>query len=308
MQKEEAAMKLTGLHILYTYQCTFECEHCFVWGSPWQAGTFTLEELRIVFDQAAEVKTIEWIYFEGGEPFIYHPALVSAVKAAAAKGFKIGIVTNAYWAISVEDALEWLKPFSGLLSDLSISSDLYHYDEAVSRQARNAVQAAESLRLPVGTISIAQPEAREGNRTVGQLLPDESGVMYRGRAVEKLAGRAAMLPWTEFDACPFEDLREPGRVHLDPLGYLHICQGISVGNLFQQPLTAICSAYDPEAHPIVAPLLSGGPVELVRRYQLPHAEVYADACHLCYTARLALRSRFPGVLNPDQMYGVFNRR
>lgn len=299
-------MRLTGLHILYTYQCTFECEHCFVWGSPWQSGTFTLEKLRGVFDQAAEVKTIEWIYFEGGEPFMYHPALVSAATTAAAMGFKIGIVTNAYWATSVEDALEWLKPFSGLLCDLSVSSDLYHYDEAISQQARNALQAAESLQMPVGTISIAQPKAQGVITPVGQLQTEESGVMYRGRAAEKLAGRAASQPWTEFVECPYEDLREPGRVHLDPLGYLHVCQGITIGNLFQQPLTEICSGYDPDAHPIVAPLLSGGPVELVRHYHLPHAELYADACHLCYTARLALRSRFPGVLDPDQMYGVFD--
>ena len=31
-------MKLTGLHLLLTYQCVLECDHCFVWGSPWQKG------------------------------------------------------------------------------------------------------------------------------------------------------------------------------------------------------------------------------------------------------------------------------
>ena len=44
--------------------------------------------------------------------------------------------------------------------------------------------------------------------------------------------------------------------------------------------------------------------ELVRRYALPHADSYADACHLCYEARRALRARFPDVLAPDAMYGV----
>ena len=38
-------MKLSGLHLLLTYQCTFECDHCFVWGSPWQTGTLTLEQI-----------------------------------------------------------------------------------------------------------------------------------------------------------------------------------------------------------------------------------------------------------------------
>ena len=34
-------MKLSGLHLLLTCQCTFECDHCFVWGSPWQSGVMT---------------------------------------------------------------------------------------------------------------------------------------------------------------------------------------------------------------------------------------------------------------------------
>ena len=27
-------MKLSGLHFLLTYRCVYECDHCFVWGSP----------------------------------------------------------------------------------------------------------------------------------------------------------------------------------------------------------------------------------------------------------------------------------
>ena len=33
---------LRELHLLLTYQCTFECDHCFVWGSPFQTATMTL--------------------------------------------------------------------------------------------------------------------------------------------------------------------------------------------------------------------------------------------------------------------------
>ncbi len=77
-----------------------------------------------------------------------------------------------------------------------------------------------------------------------------------------------------------------------------------MGNLFQKSLKDLCAGYDPDNHPITGPLLAGGPVELVRRYNLPHEEAYADACHLCYSARLALREEFKDILAPDQMYGV----
>ena len=299
-------MKLTGLHILLTYQCNFECDHCFVWGSPWQAGTFTLSQLEDVINQAEEVGTVSSIYFEGGEPFLYYPVLVKAISSAIDRDFKVGIVSNGYWATTKDDALEWLKPFAGRLEDLSVSSDLFHYAEEISQQAKNACQAAEELGIPIGTISIAQPDNGSVDPAIGQLPPDESGVMYRGRAAEKLVGKSQLRPWTEFTECPYEDLVEPGRVHLDPLGHLHICQGISIGNLFKRPLKEICATYDPDRHPITGPLLSGGPAELVQAYDLPLKENFADACHLCYTARLKLRERFAELLGPDQVYGVYD--
>jgi MoaA/NifB/PqqE/SkfB family radical SAM enzyme len=294
-------MKLSGLHILLTYQCNYECDHCFVWGSPWQTGTLTLAQIEDVLNQARDAGVTS-IYFEGGEPFLYYAILNKAVHLAADMGFSVGIVSNSYWAISVADAVEWLRPLVGRVSDLSVSSDLYHCETCLGDRPQNAVVAAKWLGIPTGVISVAQPEgaAKESH---GQLGKEESGVMYRGRAAEKLAPHAAGHPWLEFDSCPHEDLREPGRVHLDPLGNLHICQGILIGNLFEKPLKQICEEYDPDSHPICGLLLNGGPAALVSEYNLPHTSDYADACHLCYTARANLRLRFPDRLGPDQMYG-----
>lgn len=296
-------MKLSGLHILLTYQCTFECDHCFVWGSPFQSGTLTLARLREIFQQA-KAAGVGSIYFEGGEPFLYYPTLVKGVQAAREMGFSVGIVSNAYWATSREDAEAALAPLAGQIEDLSVSSDLFHYSELISRQAKDAEEAAADLGIPVGTITIARPEDAEAEAGKGQIPEGGSGVMYRGRAARKLAPHVPLRPWDLFTACPHEDLRDPGRCHLDPLGNLHICQGISLGNLFETPLVEFCDAYDPDAHPICGPLLRGGPAALVTEYGLPHEAQYADACHLCYEARLALRERFPAILTPDQMYGV----
>jgi MoaA/NifB/PqqE/SkfB family radical SAM enzyme len=296
-------MKLEGLHILLTYQCICECDHCFVWGSPRQTGTLTLEQIELILHQAKEAGVAS-IYFEGGEPFLYYAVLVQAVRKAADLGFTVGIVSNAYWATSVADAEEWLRPFVGRLADLSVSSDLFHCEEAVGERPQNALVAAKWLNIPTGMLSVAQPDV-EARQSHGQ-IENESAVMYRGRAAVNLSARAEGHPWESFDACPHEDLRAPGRVHLDPLGNLHVCQGIVIGNLFERPLKLICEEYDPDAHPICGPLLDGGPAALVTEYGIPQSSrsAYADACHLCYAARTTLRARFPQCLHPDQMYGV----
>ncbi|HSG43534.1 MAG TPA: radical SAM protein [Anaerolineales bacterium] len=294
-------MKLEGLHILLTYQCNYECDHCFVWSSPWQTGTLTLEQIDDVFQQAKDAGVTS-IYFEGGEPFLYYAILKAAVQKASDMGFSVGIVSNAYWANTVADATEWLRPFAGRVSDLSVSSDLYHCEKCLGENPQNAVVAAKYLGIPTGVISVAQPE-EDAKESHGQ-LEDESGVMYRGRAAEKLASRAPSHPWERFDSCPHEDLVEPGRVHLDPLGNLHICQGILIGNLFEKSLKQICDEYGVDSHPICGPIHSGGPAALVAEYNLNHESSYADACHLCYQARTTLRARFPELLAPNQMYGV----
>jgi hypothetical protein len=299
-------IKISGLHLLLSYQCTFECDHCFVWGSPWQSGTMTLKDIRHIINQAKTIGTVEWIYFEGGEPTMFYPILLKGVIEANQAGFQVGLVSNTFWANSHEDAIEWLSPFAGIVQAFSISSDLYHYNEKLSLQSKQARSAAEALGIPIGVISIAPPEAAESSTASGQLPDGESKIMYRGRAAAKLAANAVHYHWEIFDQCPFEDLRNPGRIHVDPLGNMHICQGISIGNILQQPLIEITNTYDPDNHPITGPLLSGGPSELARSYNVHHEKAYADACHLCDHIRHQLRAKYPNILTPDQIYGVYN--
>jgi MoaA/NifB/PqqE/SkfB family radical SAM enzyme len=295
-------MSLTGLHFLLTYRCISECDHCFVWGSPDQTGVFTLARIEQALDQARDLGTIQWVFFEGGEPFLYHPVLVRGAQAAAARGFQVGVVTNGYWATTAADARAWLEPLAGQLHSLSVSTDELHYDEQVSTEARNVLEASKALGIPADMIVCDVPEGVGAAPRRGE--PVEGGpIMYRGRAAVKLAAKAPLAPWDTFDECPHEQLDDPGRVHLDPLGNLHLCQGLILGNLFEQPLKEIVRGFRPKQHPIVGPLLNGGPAELARRYQVAHDDAYADACHLCYAVRVALRSRFGEMLGPGQMYG-----
>ena len=296
-------MELNGIHLLLTYQCTFECDHCFVWGSPFQRGTMTLETIRNILRQAKETDSVEWIYFEGGEPFLYYQVMLSGINQAHELGFKVGIVTNSYWATSEEDALLWLSPLSGKIQDLTISSDLFHFSEKESQQSLYVSYAAEKLNIPLGIICIEQPN-HPSISSLGQIPPEASSVMYRGRAADKLANKATFHPTSTFVKCPHENLVDPGRVHIDPFGNMHICQGISIGNIYSSSIYEISHNFNPTMHPILGPLLDGGPAKLVEQYRLPCADAYADACQLCYEARKLLRKQFPEILLPDQMYGI----
>ncbi len=297
-------MEIKGLHLLLTYQCNFACDHCFVWGSPEASGVMTLSDIFEILGEAEKMGTVQRIYFEGGEPFLYYPIMLRGLKEAKARGFETGVVTNAYWAISKEDAVEWLKQIAeASVADLSISDDAFHYDEGYDN-GKHATAAAKELAVPSGTISIHDPKERlEPVEWRGKPLTGGQ-VMFKGRAAEKLSEGLPRKPWSEFRKCSHEDFANQSRVHIDPFGYVHLCQGIVMGNCKEVPLSKLVRDFDPVVHPICGPILEGGPAELVRKYGVPHDSTYVDECHLCYAARVALRERFPDHLAPDQMYGV----
>lgn len=298
-------MKLESLHVLLTYRCPYECDHCFVWGSPRQTGVFTLDHLSEVYRQALAVRSVYEFYFEGGETFVYYPVLLEAVAEASRLGFRTALVTNGYWASSVRDARVWLKRLviAGL-DRLELSLAALDGEGDWPGTTHPGVVAAEQLGLEVGVIRLpAAPGARnEEGAPGGEQLED--GVMFRGRAAVRLTPGLPRRPWNAFNCCPYEALADPSRLHVDPFGNLHLCQGLVLGNLLEQPLREIVAEYDPSTHPVVGPLLQGGPSLLVDTYRLEHEDSYVDACHLCYTGREALRDRFPAYLGPDQMYGV----
>jgi hypothetical protein len=93
-------------------------------------------------------------------------------------------------------------------------------------------------------------------------------------------------------------------VHVDAYGHVHLCQGISMGNMWTTPLSALVRDYNPAEHLIVGPILRGGPVQLARDFGCDASGWFVDECHLCYTVRKSLAPRFPDRLGPREVYGL----
>jgi hypothetical protein len=296
---------LTGLHFLLTYRCNSECDHCFLYCSPRSQGTFTISQIRKLLDEAKKIGTIEMIYFEGGEAFLYYPVMLEGIRMARNAGFKTGVVTNAYFATDKEDIKLWLESLAELgISDLSISNDPYHYEDEKDNPAIRAQEAAKELGIPAGEIHIEEPSvtAEEGQKKGEPVIGGST--MFRGRAVEKLVKGLPRRNWEELNECLHEELESPKRVHLDSYGNVHICQGLSMGKAWETPLSELVKNYDAASHPICGPLVRGGPALLAKEYGVEHEDAYVDACHFCYLTRLALLDRFPQYLAPRQVYGL----
>jgi MoaA/NifB/PqqE/SkfB family radical SAM enzyme len=295
---------LTGIHFLLTYTCTYECDHCFLYCGPNAEGTFTAAQISQVLDDAKSLGTVEWIYFEGGEPFLYFPLLVEGMRLAGQAGYKTGVVTNCYWATSVEDAALWLGPLLEKgIEDLSLSDDEFHHGDEKDSPAKKAARAAARLGMRSGSICIEKPAIQppadgKGDPVIG------GGALFKGRAVDKLTEGLPTHPPETFRECTHEELVAPKRVHVDPFGNVHVCQGISIGNMWEKPLSAIIKEYDAAAHPICGPLHRGGPAELARAHGVKLEGEFVDECHYCFLIRRLLIDKFPEFLSPRQVYGL----
>lgn len=298
---------LTAIHLLLTYACTLKCDHCFLFCSPSAKGTMTVAQIQALLDESKRLGSVEAIYFEGGEPFLFYPVMLEGIRRARAMGFRAGIVSNGFWATSVEDAALWLQPLADLgLSDLSVSDDELHFGDSENTPAKCALAAAKRLGIPTGALRKTKPVVTlPADSAQAKGTPEISGgIKMRGRAAEKFVEGLPTRCCGDLGGCPFEDLVDPKRVHIDCFGNVQICQGISMGNCWKTPLSELARRYDAQTHPICGPLVRGGPNGLMQEYGLKMREEYVDECHLCYSARLALLERFPEILVPRQAYGL----
>jgi hypothetical protein len=247
----------------------------------------TAEQVDQFLDAVVAMKIVTGVCAEGGESFTRYDVVVHFLRRATARGLSASALTNASWVTSRQRAEEGIKELmeAGLTS-LGISTDEWH------RQM-----------VPVERVDTLLEVCAAAGLSANRMETTLDGVMFRGRAAERLARLRPLRPASELTTCPHEKLDEPSRCHLDCYGRLHLCQGLCVGA--GGPAEAWAS-YDPGRHPIVRLLMEGGPLALARfaaERGFIIAEGYVDACHLCYRAREHLRSSFPELLGPDEMYG-----
>lgn len=286
-------MQLKSLHFLLTYKCNVECGHCFVFGSPKNRGSIDFNDLIHWIDQASSIQTVKWIYFEGGEPFLYPRLLTEGLRAAREHGLKTGIVTNGFWAKTIGIGVRTLRPISHLIDYLQISCDDLHGHRS-HNVAGNALAAASELGIDRGMIKVNPPcpgsSANSGD------------VLFKGRAAAKLTKHITTFPWDSFVKCDQEDLEAPSRLHIDQYGYAHVCQGLVIGNLKQLSLQQLVEGFDPASHPIISLINRGGPALLAEELDVHHDGNYVDQCQLCYFARKELSEMFPDHLAPELLY------
>ena len=318
-------MRLRGLDIILTYECTGRCAHCCYRAGPGQGQTMTAEEVERCLAAVAE-HPIDWILLFGGEPFLCHDLLRASVALAAAVAGVL-VFTNGYWAVDTGSALERLAELRGAgLDHILFSVDAFHQEHVPLGRIATGIEAARALgfgRIEVDNRWLGAPDednaynqrTREIIEHLAEMCDLQDVQIYQGssrmvgRAADELRPHAAVQPGS-LDQCVVPgwlgaDIRCPSTVEIHPGGWVNLCAGIALGNIRHRSLDLILDEYDPHTHPIVGPLVREGPLGLLalaERHGYVSEASYVDACHLCYQVRRFLHPYYPDELAPAHVY------
>jgi len=144
----------SSLVFLLTLKCNFKCDHCSVSAGPERNETITNELLKLTIEQAYFIPSIRTIIFTGGETTLFPNLLKNGLIYAQRKGFKTRMVTNAWWAASIDKTKKFLETLVKCgLNEINISYDDFHapYLEKFGgiQNIINVIKVAKNIGLDV---------------------------------------------------------------------------------------------------------------------------------------------------------------
>jgi pyruvate-formate lyase-activating enzyme len=186
---------LSNIGLLMTYKCQVACPHCIVQASPHRREQVRREEAFAWVTQLRAYRDgwVRILALTGGEPFYDLDLLRTVAGVARGCGLTVSVVTNAFWASSVEKAVRVLAELSDI-SNVAFSTDVYHQLAIPLEHVRNGVIAASLCRKPY-LISVCTANKRDEAylATLRQLreFTDDSHIqtailLPMGRAAEEL--------------------------------------------------------------------------------------------------------------------------
>jgi MoaA/NifB/PqqE/SkfB family radical SAM enzyme len=132
---------------IITYECPISCPMCFFACGPNRNEVMPKDLALRILEEINELK-MKTIGIAGGEPFLQVDLMHEVIRTASLLGLTTIVVTNAYWAVSKEAALDKLGDLkeSGL-NRIQFSLDDQHQRFIPIDRVANALEAAIELSI-----------------------------------------------------------------------------------------------------------------------------------------------------------------
>lgn len=272
------------LNISLTERCTAACAMCVTESHPGRTGTDVTEpDLLAWLESARSIPGPAAVCAVGGEPFLMPGALELLVRWARGRGWQASVVTNCFWATSLDEAERVLGRLRAAgLTRITVSTDGFHARFVPLERVDHAVAAAGRVGLQANLNCVAA--GGFGLRWLRRRLHSFSVLdqveefpclpVGRGRALTALErevphGRCGLIVST---------------LSIRPQGHVYACCGVGgftaplyLGHASTPLMDLIERAL---ADPLVLALAIHGPRFIAELAGV--SAVGVDGCHLCY--------------------------
>jgi len=306
--------------------CTAECRHCRFNCTIDRNIEPDFDTPLAVAKQLKDNFGLDMVVVLGGEPSIFpeqtHELLFNLHKL----DLSTRLETNAFWASSVESAVDFLKPIKSSNTSIMLSVDAFHSQYIPQTNNVNAIKACTALDIPF-ELEIPFLDAEEKKHPIDMETRDivaevksncdfpintyTGNVIFVGRAADTFgdelsagrgvpAGPCIAVPWW-IDS----DIDSTELLYLEHGGWITKGCGIAIGNVFKQDILDMVGNFKADSNPVFSTLLKTGPMGLAKEAEKHGYKIkpdYADKCHLCHEARQVLKIVYPDILQPDDHY------
>jgi MoaA/NifB/PqqE/SkfB family radical SAM enzyme len=293
---------LRNVGLIVTYQCQVTCPHCILQSGPQRKERVRRDDALDWIGQLARYRDgMVWVLaLTGGEPFNNLPLLRELSESASDQGLLVSAVTNAYWASTLEKAVQVLESLPSLRV-LQISTDVYHQLSIPFERVVNAVKAARACQIPYTIAVCTENEHDSGYLAVMEQLTAlvDRSLIYTsitfpvGRAAETVDrthyAASAGPPLSACTAGSAPIILPDGRVLacIGPLIQLKTPYPLLLGNLHEESLAVIFDRA--ETNPILHAIRVWGPRVLIKMAAeaglsefLPKVYFGNSVCNACY--------------------------
>jgi MoaA/NifB/PqqE/SkfB family radical SAM enzyme len=294
---------LRNIGLLMTCKCQVTCPHCIIQAGPHRTEEVNLHDALSWIKSASSYRNgyIKVLSLTGGEPFYNLEHFKQICAYGALHGMFVSAVTNAYWASSMEEAVQILRQNTGLRM-ISVSTDVYHQMYIPFERVRNAVAAARDCGVLCSVAICTENEDDPGYKRildeVYQLLPQEQVftalTFAAGRALKRLdSSKYPLTTEVPVSACAAGSspiILPDGRVIacIGPVIDLQSSHPLVLGDLKEHPLHDILDRA--ELNPILHTIRVWGPRKLIQMISdaglgehLPTRYIRNSMCNACYS-------------------------
>jgi MoaA/NifB/PqqE/SkfB family radical SAM enzyme len=292
---------LQSIGLILSYKCPVRCSHCISNSGPDRKEEVPLEDAFDWIQQIAKYRNghIKTLCLTGGEPFYDIGRLEKVVKFAKDCGLEVSVVTNCFWADTLTKAVDILNKLP--IKMLAISADVYHQKFIPLERVKNAILAAQKLKIPYRVQMCTENEDDVEYKRMYKKLLEITEENRIKTSIILPAGRAA----DEIDMSKFQISNEPANracfgLHpiICPEGEIIACAARSIelspshpfflGNLYENSLEEILDRA--EINPILHVVRIWGPQKFISlakeaglEQYIPKEYIKNNMCHTCYT-------------------------